>query len=76
MDYKEGGDLCRYFKRIGKNFSQTKELRRFVTQGLLCLKFMHDRRIIHRDLKPDNILLESHDLSNISFCDFGFALDT
>ena len=76
MDFKEGGDLSNYFKGSENLFLKSKELKKLISQSLLCLKFMHDLKIIHRDLKPDNILLESHDLSNVCICDFGFALDT
>jgi NIMA (never in mitosis gene a)-related kinase len=73
MDYAEGGDL---FKVIDKNRRKYQKLgepkiRRWVTQILLALKYLHDKHILHRDLKSQNIFLSGS--GRVKLGDFGIS---
>lgn len=46
--------------------------RKYFTQALLALEYLHEHDIVHRDLKPDNMLIDGSDTLNIT--DFGESL--
>lgn len=72
MDYCEGGDLTKQVdtaRRGRKPFSEDQILR-WLTQGLLALKYIHDRHVLHRDLKPSNFFLSK---GVMKMGDFGIA---
>lgn len=48
-----------------------KEVRRYFTQLLSGVEYLHRRGVAHRDLKPENLLLDEHE--NIKISDFGMA---
>eukprot|EP00980_Cylindrotheca_fusiformis_P026137 scaffold15472_cov117-Cylindrotheca_fusiformis.AAC.1 len=50
-------------------------VRSYFGQLLAALTHLQHHTIIHSDLKPDNILV-SADLSSVSICDFGSAIDS
>eukprot|EP01084_Bolivina_argentea_P006977 13166_1 len=47
------------------------EVRYFMHQLLVAIKYLHSKSVIHRDLKLGNILLDAH--LDIKICDFGLA---
>jgi serine/threonine protein kinase len=60
-----------------KELKDEGELKDFVYQILIGLKFIHDHNIIHADMKPHNILLHrptGNDKAVIKICDFGISL--
>lgn len=67
LEYCEYGDFFKLLETDSVVFSQN--VRRFLTQIISALKYLHERNIAHLDLKPDNILVDS-DL-NVKICDFG-----
>jgi len=73
MDFCEGGDLSdrlKKSKQANKNISE-EQLLRWFTQGVLALKYIHDKHILHRDLKAGNFFLSK--ANNMKMGDFGIA---
>jgi len=73
MDYCEGGDLTAKIteaKRHRKPIPEDQVLRWFV-QGILALKYIHDKHVLHRDLKPSNFFLSKSGAMKMG--DFGIA---
>mmetsp|Transcript_93008 Transcript_93008/g.165417 ORF Transcript_93008/g.165417 Transcript_93008/m.165417 type:complete len:653 (+) Transcript_93008:43-2001(+) len=73
MDYCEGGDLTAKIteaKKHRKPLSEDQVLRWFV-QGILALKYIHDKHVLHRDLKPSNFFLSKSGAMKMG--DFGIA---
>merc|ERR1719313_1899945 len=73
MDFADGGDL---FKMIDKHRRKMQKLsepkiRRWVTQIMLALKYLHDKHILHRDLKSQNIFLSGS--GRVKLGDFGIS---
>ncbi|KAH8739262.1 hypothetical protein FG386_000019 [Cryptosporidium ryanae] len=72
MEYAEGGDL---FKRVNnrkkfKDFFLEKQIVRWLTQALLGLSHLHNRKILHRDIKSQNMFISNNGLK---IGDFGIA---
>lgn len=73
MDYCEGGDLTKRIEEARKKrtpISEAQVLRWFV-QGVLALKYIHEKHILHRDLKPGNFFLSKN--GSMKMGDFGIA---
>jgi len=73
MEYAEGGDLqnrIKETKQAGRLFPEP-QVRRWLAQTVLGLKYLHGRSILHRDLKPHNLFLTTQD--NIRIGDFGIS---
>eukprot|EP00440_Ansanella_granifera_P020545 gb/GFBE01022313.1/.p1 GENE.gb/GFBE01022313.1/~~gb/GFBE01022313.1/.p1 ORF type:complete len:661 (+),score=110.18 gb/GFBE01022313.1/:1-1983(+) len=73
MDYCEGGDLTAKIteaKRKRQPLSEDQILRWFV-QGILALKYIHEKHVLHRDLKPSNFFLSKS--GSMKMGDFGIA---
>lgn len=49
----------------------TDEAKRYFTQLMDGVNYLHSKGVAHRDLKPENLLLDEHDELKIS--DFGMA---
>jgi len=69
----------------GELFDRIIELKRYtekdashvITQALLGVKHMHEKKIAHRDIKPENLLLSSKSEDEVvKVADFGFSKDT
>lgn len=73
MDFCEGGDLTAKIteaRKARKTIPEDQVLRWFV-QGILALKYIHDKHILHRDLKPSNFFLSKN--GSMKMGDFGIA---
>jgi len=73
MDLMEGGDLLQSLLADGC-FTEG-QARRFFSQLLGTVKYLHMQNIVHRDLKPENILVNTRDRSQMrpKIADFGLA---
>jgi len=71
MEYCGGGELLDVLNKL-KRITRESQLRRIVSQLLICVRALHQRGVVHRDISLENILLA--DDSNIRLCDFGQAL--
>lgn len=70
MQYCEGGDLYKTIRnRNGKRFSESTVLR-WMSQLIVSLHFLHERKILHRDLKTQNIFLSD---DRLFLGDFGIS---
>ncbi|KAG1710891.1 hypothetical protein DVH05_013614 [Phytophthora capsici] len=80
LEYMANGP-CMVYRPDTKDFSSritggvlSEELaRNYLSDILLALQYLHQRKICHRDLKPDNILL--NDSGRCHITDFGCAKD-
>lgn len=69
---------------IKKETLSEETIKKYTTEILLGIKYLHDRYIIHRDIKPANILVGNRDISissgeicpTLKICDFGMAIYT
>ncbi|EAZ51589.1 hypothetical protein, partial [Cryptosporidium parvum Iowa II] len=72
MEYADGGDLFRKVnaqKQLKKNFLENQVVR-WLTQALLGLAHLHNKRILHRDIKSQNIFIS---YNGLKIGDFGIA---
>ncbi len=69
MDFMKGGDLLEYILKNGKLSIDASK--KFLSQIISAVQYLHGMNIVHRDLKLDNILIGEE--GNIKICDFGFA---
>lgn len=70
MEYLPAGSLQEQMSQRSLPPSTT---RRFITQLLLAIEYIHEKGVVHRDLKPANCLLSNNDLL-IKVSDFGFSV--
>ncbi|KPA73119.1 putative mitogen-activated protein kinase kinase 3 [Leptomonas pyrrhocoris] len=70
MEYLPGDSLQH---RLDRERVSEAEARRFVTQLLMAVEYIHDKGIVHRDLKPSNCLLSQNDLV-VKISDFGLSV--
>mmetsp|Transcript_43743 Transcript_43743/g.70910 ORF Transcript_43743/g.70910 Transcript_43743/m.70910 type:complete len:666 (+) Transcript_43743:124-2121(+) len=73
MDYCEGGDLTAKITAAKKSRTSISEdqILRWFAQGILSLKYIHEKHILHRDLKPSNFFLSKN--GSMKMGDFGIA---
>ncbi|KAH7470718.1 Calcium/calmodulin-dependent protein kinase type IV [Phytophthora ramorum] len=73
MELAEGGELFQAL--IDEGAYSEWDARRFITDLLEALRFLHDLGIAHGDVKPENLLLTSASskLASIKLADFGLA---
>ena len=70
QEFCDKGDMTQYIAlQMGMPIRENK-IRKFITEILLALDYIHNLKIIHRDLKPSNIFLKGKDY-NIKIGDFG-----
>lgn len=67
MEYAENGNLFQEVRKIGKLNEITAK--KYFTQTLEAVCYLHERGYTHRDIKPENLLLDRN--KNIKLCDFG-----
>lgn len=68
-EYVQGGDLFKLMIKT-KKFTE-KQIKLYLAEILLCLKFLHENNCIYRDLKPENILLATD--GHLKLVDFGLT---
>ncbi|GMF33692.1 unnamed protein product [Phytophthora fragariaefolia] len=73
MELAEGGELFQAL--IDEGAYSEWDARRFITDLLEALRFLHELGIAHRDIKPENLLLTSASpkRASIKLADFGLA---
>jgi len=64
-----GGDLRYHI--LKKVYFSEENVRLFIVELGLALKYLQSRRIVHRDIKPDNILLDERGHAHLT--DFNIA---
>ncbi|MFB2924070.1 bifunctional serine/threonine-protein kinase/formylglycine-generating enzyme family protein [Aerosakkonema funiforme] len=69
QEFIDGQDLLKELQQRGK-FSE-QAVRKFLTELLPVLEFIHNQNVIHRDIKPDNIIRSSH--NSLVLIDFGVS---
>ncbi|HEY9851521.1 MAG TPA: serine/threonine-protein kinase [Leptolyngbyaceae cyanobacterium] len=70
QEFIEGQDLLE--ELIQQGAYNEKQVREFLKELLLVLKFIHDKNVIHRDIKPQNIMRRKSD-RQLVLIDFGIA---
>ena len=69
LDYLPGGDL-RYYMN-GKIIFNESQIKFFISNILLSLKYIHNNNILHRDIKPENLVFD--DKGYLHLTDFGIS---
>ena len=69
LDYCSGGDL-RFYLNKNVQFNE-KQIKFFVSNILLSLKYLRQKSIIHRDIKPENLVFDENGYLNLA--DFGIS---
>lgn len=69
MELAESGEL--FSRVINSGMLSEDEARKYFTQLMNAVAYMHSQGIVHRDLKLENVLLDAKD--NCKVCDFGLA---
>lgn len=69
FDYFSGGDL-RFYINKNTQFNEN-QIKFFVSNIILSLKYLHRINILHRDLKPDNLVFDEKGYLNL--VDFGIS---
>ena len=69
LDYLSGGDI-RYYLNKKIQFNE-KQIKFFISNLLLSLKYIHNNKVLHRDIKPDNLVLDEKGYLHLA--DFGIA---
>lgn len=72
MEYLTGGTLAEELS-VSKKITEAKS-RKYITQIMVTLIYLHQCNIMHRDIKAENIMLDSN--SNIKLLDFGLSKDS
>lgn len=72
MEYIDGETLTERLSRHPEYFRDRRNIRRFVSQLLDVVGYLHAHQVLHLDLKPDNILLTRID-SDVKLIDLGFC---
>lgn len=72
MEYIDGETLTERLALHPEYFRNRRNTRRFVSQLLDVVGYLHNHQVIHLDLKPDNILLTRID-SDVKLIDLGFC---
>lgn len=70
LEFCERGDLYEAI-RIGHGPLETEHVRRFMTQLIDAVEYIHSKGIYHRDIKPENIFITESGAMKLG--DFGLA---
>jgi len=70
QEYCEGGDLLDLISPLG-GIGDEADIKKYFSQLVSAIKYMHDRDLVHRDIKPENVLLTSDD--DVKLIDFGLS---
>ena len=69
LDYFSGGDLRFY---LNKNIQfKENEIKFFISNLIISLKYLHQNNILHRDIKPENLIFDEKGYLNLA--DFGIS---
>lgn len=69
LDYFSGGDL-RFYLNKNVQFNEN-EIKFFVSNIILSLRYLHRNGILHRDIKPENLIFDENGYLNLG--DFGIS---
>ena len=69
LDYFSGGDL-RYYLNKHIQFNE-KQIKFFISNIIISLKYLHQNNILHRDMKPENLVFDEKGYLNLT--DFGIS---
>ena len=69
LDYFPGGDL-RFYLNKNVQFKEN-EIKFFISNIIIGLKYLHQNNILHRDLKPENLIFDEKGYLNLA--DFGIS---
>eukprot|EP00049_Salpingoeca_infusionum_P003204 m.64399 g.64399 ORF g.64399 m.64399 type:complete len:1760 (-) comp12014_c0_seq1:3339-8618(-) len=69
MEYAPGGDLAAYLKLF--TVMSLCQARRYFSEAVLAVEYIHDFGIVHRDLKPDNFIIGRD--GHVKLTDFGLS---
>lgn len=72
--YAQGGNLRKYITDNRETIT-LPEIKRFMTEILLAMEYIHGTGFIHRDIKEENILIikDKDGINKINIADFGHA---
>lgn len=71
LEYMGGGTLQSLLDRAPNRRLPPGQARKFFSNMISGLKYLHTMKIVHRDLKPDNLLLTA--TGELKISDFGCA---
>ena len=69
LDYFPGGDL-RFYLNKNVQFKEN-EIKFFISNIIISLKYLHQNNILHRDIKPENLIFDEKGYLNLA--DFGIS---
>ena len=69
LDYLPGGDL-RYYMATDMIFNES-QIKFFISNLILSLRYVHNNNILHRDIKPENLVFD--DKGYLHLTDFGIS---
>ena len=69
LDYFSGGDL-RYYLNKHIQFNE-KQIKFFISNIIISLKYLYQNNILHRDMKPENLVFDEKGYLNL--VDFGIS---
>ena len=69
LDYFPGGDL-RFYLNKNVQFKEN-EIKFFISNIIIGLKYLHQNNILHRDIKPENLIFDEKGYLNLA--DFGIS---
>ena len=69
LDYLPGGDL-RYYMDTKMIFNEM-QIKFFISNLILSLRYVHNNNILHRDIKPENLVFD--DKGYLHLTDFGIS---
>ena len=69
LDYLPGGDL-RYYMTTNMRFNEA-QIKFFISNLILSLRYIHSNNILHRDIKPENLVFD--DKGYLHLIDFSIS---
>ncbi|OHS94925.1 CAMK family protein kinase [Tritrichomonas foetus] len=71
MEYCSNGSVADAIRNAKNQKLPLNKVRKYMTDLVQAVRYLHSKIIIHRDLKPGNMLIDAND--NVKLCDFGLA---